>query len=48
MDTDENGHSDRNIDYKIKRQKAREQEIGCKFIRIDPDKEGFDNFRAIN
>ena len=48
MDTDENGHSDRSIDYKIKRQKAREQEIGCKFIRIDPDKESFDNFRAIN
>ena len=24
------------------------QELGCKFIRIDPDKEDFDIFRAIN
>ena len=33
--------SDRNIDYKIKGQKAIEQEIGCKFALIDPDKEEF-------
>ena len=45
---DENGHSDRNGDYKIKRQNAIEQELGCKFIRIDPGKECFDIFRAIN
>ena len=25
-----------------------EQELGCKFIRIHPDKEDFDIFRAIN
>ena len=25
-----------------------EQELGCKFIRIDPDEEEFDIFRAIN
>ena len=31
----ENGHSNRNIDYEIKRQKAIEQELGCKFIRIE-------------
>ena len=37
----------RNVDYKIKRQKAIEQELGCKFIRIDPDKEDFDIFRTI-
>ena len=43
-----NGHSDRNIDYEIKRKKAIKQELGCKFIRIDPDKEDFDIFRAIN
>ena len=36
---DENEHSDKNIDYKIKRKKAIEQEPDCKFIRIDPDKE---------
>ena len=45
---DENGHSCRNIDYKIKRWKAIEQKISCKFIRIDPDKEDFDSFKAVN
>ena len=29
----------------MKRQKANEQQLGCKFIRIDPDKEDFDNTR---
>ena len=48
IEFDENGHSDTNIDYKIKIQKAIEQELGCKFIRIDPDKEDFDIFRPIN
>ena len=32
----------------MKIQKAREQEIGWKFIRIDHDKEDFDIFRLIN
>ena len=45
---DENGLSDRNIDYNKKIQKAIEQELGCKFIRIDPDTKDFDVFRAIN
>ena len=40
------GCSNRNIDYGIKRQIAIEQELG--FIRIDPDKEDFDIFKAIN
>ena len=31
----ENGHSDRSIDYEIKRRKALKQELSCKFIRID-------------
>ena len=44
----ENRHCDRNIDYKIRIQKAIEQERGCKVIAIDPDKEEFDIFRAIN
>ena len=35
-------------DYKIKRQKAIKQELGCKLIRIDFDKEDFNIFRAIN
>ena len=47
IETNENGHSDRNIDYEIKRKKPIEQEIGCKFIRINPGKEDFDIFRAI-
>ena len=45
---DENGHSERNIDYEIKRQKAIEQELDCKFRRIDPDKENFGIFKTIN
>ena len=48
VEIDENGRSDRNIDRKIKRQRVIEQELGCKFIRIDPDEEDFDIFRAIN
>ena len=40
----ENGNSNRNIDYEIKRQKAKEQKLGCKFYKIDPDKEDFDIF----
>ena len=48
IEIDKNEHSDRNIDYEIKMQKAIEQELGCKFVRIDTDKENFDIFRAIN
>ena len=48
IETDENGHSHRNIDYEIKRQEAIEQELGCKFIRIDPGKEDFDIFKAVH
>ena len=33
---------------KQKGKKAIEQKIGCKFIRIDPDKEDFDIFKTIN
>ena len=47
IEIDENGHSDRNIDYEVKRQKSIEQELDCKFIKIDPDIEDFDIFRAI-
>ena len=48
IEIDENGQSDRNIDCESKRQKAIEKELGCKFLRIDPDKEDSDIFRAIN
>ena len=48
IEIDENGHSDRSINYKIKRQKVIEQELGCKFTTIDPDKKDFDFFKTIN
>ena len=48
VEIDENGHSDRNINYEIKRQKAIEQELGCKFNRIDSGKEDLDIFRGID
>ena len=38
---DENGHKDRNIDHEIQRQKAIEKELGCEFIRINPDEKDF-------
>ena len=44
----EKGHKDRNIDEDIQRKKALEKEHGCKFIRIDPDEEDFNIFKAIN
>ena len=48
IEIDKNGHSDGNIDYEIKRKTAIEQELGCKFIRIDTDKKDFDIFTDIN
>ena len=46
IEIDENDHSDRNIDYEMKRQNLIEQNSSCRFIRIDPDKENFDVFKA--
>ena len=46
IEIDENEHSNRNIHYKTKRQNW--QELGCVFIRIDPDKEDFDILKAVN
>ena len=48
IEIDEDGHSNRNVDYKLNRQRAIEQELGCKFIRIDPDKEDIENFRTVS
>ena len=45
---DRNGHCDRNTDYEIRLQKALEQELGYKFIRIDSDEEDFDIFKVVN
>ena len=48
IEIDENGHSDRNSDCEIKRKRSIEQELGCEFIRVDPDKEEFTILKAIN
>ena len=45
---DEKDHQDRDFSREIKRQKALEKELGCKFIRINPDKENFNIFKAEN
>ena len=36
------------IDHEIKRQKALEKEVNCKFIRINPDEENLNIFKAQN
>ena len=48
IEIDGNGHSDKNIDYKIKRQRAIEQNPVYKLIRIDPHKKDFDIFKTVN
>ena len=48
IEVDEKGHKDRNIDHKIKRQKALEKELNCEFIRINPDEKDFNISKAIN
>ena len=48
IEVDELGHSDRNIDYEIQRQKALEGELDCVFIRINPDAIDFNIFKEIN
>ena len=47
IEVDELGHNDRNIDYEIQRQRAIKKELGCVFIRINPE-ENFNIFKAIN
>ena len=48
IEVDELGHINRNIDYELQRQRAIEKELGCVFIRINPDEENFNIFTAIN
>ena len=45
---DKLGHNDRYIDHETQRQKAIEKELGCKFIRINPDEQNHNIFKAIN
>ena len=48
IEADELGHNDRNIDREIQREKKIQKELGCEFIRINPDEQNFDTFKAIN
>ena len=41
IEVDELGHTNRNINNEIERQKALEKELNCVFIRINPDKKRF-------
>ena len=47
IEADEKGHEDTYIDYEIKRQKAIEKELGCEFVRIDPDVKDYDKYVEI-
>ena len=47
-EVDEKGHKDRNIDHEIQRQKTLEEVSRIKVVRIDPDGEDFNIFKAIN
>ena len=48
IEVDELGHTNRNINNKIKRQKALEKELNCVFIRINPDEKDFNIFKEIS
>ena len=41
-------HTDRNSEKEKRGQKELEEELGCKFIRINPDELGFDIFKVNN
>ena len=47
VEVDELGHSDRDSNYEEERQKLIETELGCKFIRINPDEQNFNERNAI-
>ena len=42
IEIDEKGHTDTDLIFEEKRQKVLEKELGCKFIRINTSKEGYD------
>ena len=46
VEVDQKNHQDRDISREIERQKALEKKLACKFIRINPDKENFNIFKA--
>ena len=48
IEVDELGHSDRNINDEIERQRALERELSCVFIRINPYARDHNIYREIN
>ena len=48
VEIDKKDYQHRDISREIQRQKALEKELGCKCIRINPDKENFNIFKAQN
>ena len=48
IEVDELGHTNRNINNEIERQKALEKELNCIFIRINRDEKDFNIFKEIN
>ena len=48
VEIDEKGDKDSNINDEIQKQKALEKELGCEFIRINPDKENVNISKVIN
>ena len=47
IEVDEQGHPNRGFEAETERQKAKEEKLDCKFIRINPAKENFDIFSEI-
>ena len=48
VEIDEKDYQDRDISREIERRKALEKELVCKFIRINPDEENVNIFKAQN
>ena len=48
VEIDGKAHQDWDLSCEIERQKALKKEYSCKFIRINPDKENFNIFKAQN
>ena len=47
-EVDELGHTDRDINNEIERQKALEKELNCAFIRINANEKDFNIFKEIS
>ena len=48
IEVDELGHTNRNTNNEIERQKSLEKELNCIFVRINPDEKHFTIFKEIN